>query len=133
MVVGPVGGLWTYHVAALIDEGPNVRINALVMPHARITGKSTGVLSVDQAASLLHAIEEASSIRPGVPEKTDTIEADYAYRLLLVTYDQGKAEYFHADFRDFRPDREAKDLLERVDGLLHASQTITYFHGQPVP
>lgn len=132
LVVGPAGGLWTYHVAALIDEGPTVRINSLVMPHARITGKSTGAMSAEQAASLLQAIKEASSIQAGVPSEKDTTRADFSYRLLLATYDQGKAEYSHADFRDFVPDRATKDLLERVNALLHASQTITYFHGQPV-
>ncbi len=41
LLFGPVGPLWTFHIIAFIDEGDQVRVNSLVMPHARITGKGS--------------------------------------------------------------------------------------------
>ena len=126
LVVGPVGVLWTYHVAALIAEDSNVRVNALVMPHARVTGKGTGLLSPDEAASLLHAIRTATPIRPGVPSENETIEAEFSYRLLLAIYGDGDPEYFYADIDDDAEDPDTRTLLDRVNNLLATASTTTY-------
>jgi len=45
VVVGPNGPLWSYNVLAFLRDGDSVRINSLVIPHARITGKATKHLS----------------------------------------------------------------------------------------
>jgi hypothetical protein len=50
VVVGPLGGdpLWTSWVWVFIQEGEKIRVNGLVMPHARITGKSTCLITAEQ-------------------------------------------------------------------------------------
>jgi len=50
LIVGPVGPLWTFHVAWLVQEPEGVRVNSLVMPHARITGKATGLIGSVEAS-----------------------------------------------------------------------------------
>jgi len=130
LVVGPLGPLWTYQVAALVEDGSGIRVNALVMPHARITGKGTGVLSMKDAALMVRGIQHAALVRAGAPAKEPRdLDADFTYRLLLATYDHGRPEYFHAVFDESSANSDVPPLLERVNALLAAAQTRTYKHG----
>jgi hypothetical protein len=133
LVVGPLGPLWTYQVAALVEDGSDIRVNALVIPHARITGKGTGVVSINDAASMVQRIQRASLVRAGIPAKDPRdLDADFTYRLLLATYDQGRTEYFHADFDESVANPDLPPLLERVNALLAVAKTRTYKHGDIV-
>ena len=127
LIVGPVGMLWSYHIAALIDEGDRVRINTLVTPHARITGKGTGLMPVVLASELLSAVTTSPLVRPGIPTPLPTDDdgdSESSYKLLLVVLDGPRVGRFHAKFNDIFPKSEDKDLLERVNRLLgHTSKT----------
>lgn len=129
LIVGPVGMLWSYHIAALIDEGDQVRINTLVMPHARITGKASGLVPAALASELLAAVTASPLIRPGVPEHLATDDDDdgdfeFSYKLLLVMLDGPSAGRFHASFNDIFPKPEDRDLLDRVNRVLgHTAKT----------
>jgi hypothetical protein len=126
LLVGPAGMLWSYHVAALIEEGDAIRVNSLVMPHARITGKGTGVIEMSEATTLLHDIERQSLVRPGRPVIQKRADGpDFSYRLLLVIYDHREPSYFHADFNEFQESAALSDLLARVNALL-GKTTSTY-------
>jgi hypothetical protein len=129
LVVGPLGPLWAYYVAVLVDEGATVRINTLVMPHARITGKGTGVVSPEEAALFLRTIQNASLVHPGIPA---TAADEFSYRLLLALYDQGKPTYFSAAFWEFGGGPGVEPLLNRVNAMLNATTTQTYRHGDHV-
>ncbi len=133
LVVGPMGPLWTYHVAALLQDGTNVRVNSLVMPHARITGKGTGLISNQDASVLLQQIENAPLVRPGLPTPPpEDGNSDFSYRVLLAVYDTGLAEYFHADFNEFSPDPGIQPLMDGLNALLATTKTQTYQHGDHV-
>lgn len=119
VLVGPVGMLWSYHVAALFEEGDVMRVNSLVMPHARITGKGTGLLQMSEAMSLLRDIEQHELVRPGLPDLPqgeDNLE--FSYRLLLVVYGAAGARQFHADFNEFETSDARSDLLTRINAVL---------------
>lgn len=127
LIVGPVGMLWSYHIAALIDEGDQIRINTLVMPHARITGKASGLVPAALASELLAAVAASPLIRPGIPTPLPTDDDgdfEFSYKLLLVVLDGPSAGRFHASLNDIFPKSEDKDLLDRVNGVLgHTSKT----------
>jgi hypothetical protein len=136
LVVGPVGMLWAFHVASLVREGDGVRVNSLVMPHARITGKGTGRITDMEASTLLHDLVVAPSIYAGIPlMATDTSnpEAEFSYRLLLAVFDDTLPRYFHADINDFAPDANTDDLMARLNKVLASASTPTYRVGDKVP
>lgn len=131
VVVGPVGLLWTFLVAVLVQDGPNVRVNTVVMPHARITGKATGVISTQRALALLQQIEKAPLVRPGLPTPLpNDMESDFSYPMLLVRYDHEEPEYFHAELSEASDDPQLEPLRNWVNALLHTAKTKTYPHGQ---
>jgi hypothetical protein len=103
-----------------------MRLNTLVMPHARITGKGAVVLSTEVAKSLLKGVETAPLVQPGLPIIDPTAkDADFSYRLLLVMYDPVGPRYFHANFNDFQNSPDATALIERANALF--SKTVTTY------
>jgi len=129
LVIGPMGPLWSYHVVALVEEGPNVRVSSLVIPHARITGKGTGLVPVTDADALIERIERSPLVRSGLPPKP---RDEFSYRLLLAVYAQPKTRYAHADFDESKPNPEFPKLLDHVNAIL--SRTVpTYPSGDKVP
>jgi hypothetical protein len=133
LVVGPVGPLWSYHVVSLVEDGSQVRVNSLVMPHARITGKGTGVLPTADAASMLDGITRSRLVRPGIPVVPRRgLDAEFSYRFLLVLYEAGRPRYFHADFDEFNDSPGRSELLDRANVLLSKTAS-TYRQGQALP
>ncbi len=127
LVVGPVGLLWQYNVATVIEEGAQLRVNALAMPHARITGKATGTLAREDAAALLESVQRAALMRPGAPiAARDDVAADFAYSVLLAIYDRGTPEYFHAAFNEFADDPDVQQIKDRITALLRTAKAETY-------
>jgi len=66
-VAGPFGPLWAYEVALFVREGPEVRVNWLLMPHARITYKATKVLSSAEFDQFREAVRSSPALTPGLP------------------------------------------------------------------
>jgi hypothetical protein len=127
--------LWSYHVASLIDEGNQVRINTLVMPHARITGKGTGIVAPGTASQLLDDIVGSPLVLPGIPASAaaaDDGEAEFSYSLLVAKFDGPRAEFFHATLNEASPGHDDNELLDRINRLLGKTNK-TYRHGDRVP
>lgn len=133
IVVGPLGPLWSFNVAALLHERAGYRVNALVMPHARITGKGTGFVSATEADAMLDELTRASLVRPGLPtpEPRD-MRSDFSYRMLLAIYDGDRPRFFHADFKELSEQPAREELLLRVNAVLATAKTSTYKHGDSV-
>jgi hypothetical protein len=88
LVVGPVGPLWTYHVFAFTRDSSEVVVTALVMPHARITGKAFRRLSAAEATTFLALLDSLSFIKPGQLSDVDDLEGDFRYDLIAAVYDK---------------------------------------------
>ncbi|HYP98407.1 MAG TPA: hypothetical protein VER96_07020 [Polyangiaceae bacterium] len=133
LIVGPVGPLWAFHVASLVQDSDGVRVNSLVMPHARITGKATGLVSAAEASALLDELAASPAIHTGIPSTaahSASADAEFSYRLLLAILDGPEPRYFHATFNERSPDADITDLLTRVNRLLSAASTRTYPLGE---
>jgi hypothetical protein len=87
----PLDPLWSYYVTVFLKEGDQVRVNHLVMPHARITGKSTGLISADRYDKWL-----AAALATGLPEKVvaakgaadaGELPKEGEYQLLLAVWE----------------------------------------------
>jgi hypothetical protein len=109
LIAGPMpfDPLWTYYVTVFIREGEQVRVNNLVMPHARVTGKATGLIAADRYERWV-----AGLLDTGVPRKEPPLEArgekgksgplnEFAYDLLLAVWDtDGKnRRVYYGDLR----------------------------------
>jgi len=78
LVTGPHGPLWTYHVLTFFSEGEGVRCNSLVMPHARITGKSSGVFTHANVSQFLREVQASPLLSSGDPDVPfDFLVADF--------------------------------------------------------
>jgi hypothetical protein len=66
-VTGPYGPLWAYEVALFGRDGAWVRVNWLVMPHARITYKATRTLSSVEFDQFREAVLSSPALTPGLP------------------------------------------------------------------
>lgn len=131
LIVGPLGMLWAYHVAVFIDEGDEVRVNVLAMPHARITRKSTTTVTPTTASAWLDDVVASRLLRTGLPATAGTAargDAEFSYNLLLAIFDGAEARYRHAEFNGFVTNAGTKDLLDRVNRVLGTTAP-TYGHG----
>jgi hypothetical protein len=139
LVVGPTGPLWAFHVVPFIQDGDSLRVNSMVMPHARITGKGTARLSERTLTDLVSDVTRSGLLKPGLPVFPDSLRGplarDFSYNLLLVLYEGSDApRYWHADLWDaMRGDnnertREMGQLIASIDAVLGRT-TRTYEHG----
>jgi hypothetical protein len=105
LVCGPRPGdpLWTSYVTVFLREGARVRVNHLVMPHARITWKGTVLIPADRYDKWLSGALDTGVLQKEPPEDAraekgeDRRLRDKEYHLLLVVWDaDGKAarEYY---------------------------------------
>ncbi len=98
VVVGPLGPLWSYHVIAFLKEDSGVRLNTLVMPHARITGKATATISPGDVADFFRALSSSPALKPGRPVWSDTTMAglarDFSYDFLAIRFGSDSAVWF---------------------------------------
>lgn len=97
VIVGPLRGdpLWTSTVHVFLQEGDKVRLNTLVMPHARITSKGTAVLTGDEYAKWLDGVlgtdllqkQPPAADAPKGKDKDDPPAAAFAADILFVAWD----------------------------------------------
>lgn len=80
IVVGPVGELWAYDVLAFIEEPSCMRVNRVVMPHARITYKATACLPKTEVTEWLIGFRTQVTATPGTSsaDSSCALLADYA-------------------------------------------------------
>ena len=136
LVLGPVGPLWAFHVAAFIQDGDSLRVNSLVMPHARITGKSTGHVDEARLTDLVASVSGLPLVQAGRPaiadSVTDRLTRDFSYTLLLTVYEErATPRHWHASFwaamrgEDSVAIAQMKKLVADINVVLD-STTVTY-------
>lgn len=95
VIAGPMSldPLWTYTVVAFIREGDKVRANVVVFPHARITYKSTGLVSVARYEKWVAEMQGTGVLEPKLPAaargERDKGRRDRMFTLLLATSGPG--------------------------------------------
>lgn len=117
----PFDPLWTSYVLVFIQEGEKVRVNSLIMPHARITGKATGLITTGEYRKWLEGLLNAGVLRKaasvaGAGGKKGT-PGPFASHVLLVTWseDGRSREVLHGNAGE---DARAEKLAEHYNGLL---------------
>jgi hypothetical protein len=124
-IIGPMpyDPLWTSRVVVFIQEGEKVRVNSLVMPHARITGKGTGLITTEQYKTWLEGVVGTGAVQTEVAKVAGDNgkrgEADMADNdILLATWStDGKTrEVFRGSM--LRDQEKTKKLFEVFNTLL---------------
>ncbi|HYI12747.1 MAG TPA: hypothetical protein VEK57_27100 [Thermoanaerobaculia bacterium] len=96
VIRGPVGPLWAYDAKLFIRERDGIRVNTVWMPHARITHKSTALISVAAFDELYGAIANCDALVEGDPDekRKKTLppvgvagDAEWSYDLLAAVWD----------------------------------------------
>jgi hypothetical protein len=122
LVTGPDGILWAYSVTVFFQEGGNVRVNSLVMPHARITYKSTRLITAARYGKWLAGLLKLDSIRDTPPanarQDKDGELNDSGYTVLLAAWDRegGKPKVYYGAFG--QDDEKRKLFAEHFDAIL---------------
>lgn len=93
VVLGPYGGLWAYEVFAFLEEASCIRVNRVVMPHARITYKGTACLPKPEVAEWLLRFRERVTSAAG------TYSPDCSPCVVSADYTAPKPTLAHAPFR----------------------------------
>jgi hypothetical protein len=89
IILGPTGPLWAYYVFVALAEGDGIRLNWLVMPHARITGKSTRTFSKAEFEQLFSKVTASKLLHEGEPpsdKAADPLSRDFAFDFLVVAW-----------------------------------------------
>jgi hypothetical protein len=121
LIVGPTGPLWTYVVAVFIRDEDQIRVNVLVFPHARITYKATGLVTAERYDEWVAELRKSSVLRREPPEaarkETDEWKRDYAFKLLLATWD---AAGNRSPVDSAQPDKEDEQNQDQFYKLLNS-------------
>jgi len=138
IVYGPVGPLWAYNVLLFVAEGDEIRLNTVAFPHARITGKTTRVLSRAQYEEALTKLSASQAVIMGVPSfetlrgrRTADLPLEWHYSLLMADWSTGAERLWHSagDDRTLSGD-EIASLTSGLNELLKDSTT-TYTTSLP--
>jgi hypothetical protein len=133
LILGPAGFLWTYWVWTFVDEGDAVRVTIITMPHGRITGKATALISrsaVDRLAERLASagVEQARSletIERAAARHSHDGSAEWGFQLLFVQWMETR-RLLHARI-DPGGDDEAIDVASEAFDSFDLQRT--YVHG----
>jgi hypothetical protein len=132
VVVGPIGPLWAYHVIVFLRDDKGIRLNTLVMPHARITGKGTVVVAPAEFEEFFRYLSSSSALRRGPPVWSDTAKAgldrDFSYDFLAVRFGPDSNQVWSGSLERNAESPVVADLFKVLNKLLSASQP-TYSHG----
>ena len=139
IVYGPVGMLWSYHVLLFVAEKDGIRLNSLVFPHARITGKATRVLTSAQFEESMAKLTSNHAMVMGVPsletlrrERVADTSLEWQYSLLLAVWPNGAERLWHSAGDEFTlPEDELTGLTSVLNELLENS-TVTYTTSLPI-
>lgn len=131
IIVGPTGPLWTYHVLVALSEGNSIKLNCLVMPHARIAGKGTRTLSGAEFEKLLSKLTTSKLLPVGDPtsiKADDPLSRDFAYEILVSVWADGRRSLRFAELEklmgeDTTKAKEAEAVFEYLNELLKGGKT----------
>ena len=122
--VGPVGMLWAYYVLAFLQESPNtVRVNEVLMPHARITDKATGVIAASTFDSVFRALTASPLVEPrarplAARANTSALGREFGFDLLIVRVVGDSTATWSAAIRQSPDTTAARLTLAPIDTLL---------------
>jgi hypothetical protein len=129
IIVGPTGPLWTYYVLVALSEGDGIRLNSIVMPHARITGKGTRTFTKTEFDQLFNKVAASKLLHEGEPptDKTSgSLARDFAYDCIVVSWSDGRRLIRFAKLENSDDNTSAKDaeaLSADVNALLKGDKT----------
>lgn len=133
IIFGPGGPLWTYHVIVALSEESSVRLNSLVMPHARITGKGTRTLTGAEFEQLLEKLMTSKLLIEGdvAPIKAgeyDPFAQEFEHDFVVVSWTGGRRTLRYGALENLlmKADpaaKEAETLLEQVNTMLQGITT----------
>jgi hypothetical protein len=135
VVLGPTGTLWTYRILAFLRDGDAVRVNFLMYPHARITGKAVRTLPQADVGRWFDEILSLPYISPGLPvlpdSITDELAREFWFDFFAVRWDEDGAKYWYAQldevdnveelqerYAEFQ-ERYAEMVRDMVDTYIH--------------
>jgi hypothetical protein len=132
LIVGPVGPLWAYHVVGFFADSGGVRVHTVVMPHARITAKSAGVVPSAVAESVLVAwygspLLEVGGRPPRVPGDSTALGREFAYDALVLRMVRGQPELRSGSLLMAADTAAVNRLLDSLNSLLERLPP-TYTH-----
>jgi hypothetical protein len=117
----PADPLWTSYVMVCIQDGKKIRVNSLVMPHARITSKATGLITAEQYKKWREGILSHGVLKKEAPTDAKKIKSPaFRSQLLLVAWSgDGKTREVHyGDVMHGEKSEKADRLLEQYNTLL---------------
>ena len=129
IIVGPTGPLWTYYVIVALSEGEGIRLNSVVMPHARITGKATKVFSKTEFDRLFKKVAASKLLRAGEPpvdKASGPLTRDFSYDFVIVSWSDGRRVAHFAKLENSEDNTSAKDvsaLSDDINALLKGAKT----------
>jgi len=118
----PFDPLWRSQVIVFIQDDKKIRVNSLVMPHARITLKSTGLITADQFKKWRDGVLDTGALKKEVPradEKKDKPQPFDSQFLLVMWSEDGKTQEIHyGDIVKDKKDEKAEKLVEQYNATL---------------
>ncbi len=115
LIIGPNGPLWTYHVAAFFADNGKLKVNLIVMPHARITYKATGYIEENVLTDLANAIKTMKQVKDDDPPT-------YGIPVLFSLNDNLETYHF-----DLLSDESSKIVLDKINMIFDKLEK-TYSH-----
>ena len=127
----PMDPLWSYRAWLFLQEGDSVRVNALIMPHARITAKTTGVVSREAFDALTDSMRGNRVMRPA-NLTPDTTASPYATEFLLATFSGSETWAVEMPGTSDREEGDAPEVQAAYEALnsLLPDPTVTYSLGR---
>lgn len=119
----PLDPLWTYHIVVFIREKDRIRINSLVFPHARITYKSTGLVTTERYEKWVNDLVESGVLEPKLPEvakaEKDETKRDMTFTLLVATIGpDGKEPHTSYANPQNLEDEKQEQFQDALNGIL---------------
>jgi hypothetical protein len=128
IILGPSGPLRTYYILVALSEGDLVRLNSIVMPHGRITGKGTTTLSEADFEALLAKVTTSKALSEGNTSSKKADDPPSRYDLLVAVYSKGGRSLRFAEVA--RPmseatsgEKDAKELLDHINAMYKGIST----------
>jgi hypothetical protein len=132
VIAGPmsVDPLWTYTVVAFIREGDKIRVNLLVFPHARLTYKSTRLVTTERYEKWVAEMQGTGVLEPKPPaaakDEKDEGKRDRMFTLLVSTSDPGGKDRRASYANPEKLGEEKQELFQNVLNSILKDQKKTY-------
>ena len=130
LIAGPMSldPLWTYTIVVFIQEGDKIRINLLVFPHARITYKSTSLVSNERYEKWVTDMQGTGALEAAPPAaaggEKDQAKKDRMFTLLYSTSGAGGKDRRSYHANPEKLDGEKRERFENlVNGILENQKT----------